>query len=120
MALQSNADLYLFNGLLQISPFFDLSFQFLILHVLISVCSSTVSSQTTYIKKIFLQCTRVISIMIRVQARQSTNLGRIPGSGNTLSRSVETYTVSNPTPYSLRTRTILSGVTRPECENNTI
>ena len=100
--------------------FFDLSFQFLILYELISVYSSTISSQSTYFQKIFLRCTRVISIMIRVRARQPTNLGTIPGSGNTFSRSVETYTVSNRTPCSVRTGTILSRVTRPACENNTI
>jgi hypothetical protein len=39
MALQSNAVLRLLNGLLPVSSVFDLSFQFLILHLLISVCT---------------------------------------------------------------------------------
>jgi len=37
MALQSIANLRLLNGLLPISTIFDLSFQFVILHLLVSV-----------------------------------------------------------------------------------
>jgi hypothetical protein len=39
MALQSNADFRLLNGLPQSALFFDPTFQFLILHLLISVCT---------------------------------------------------------------------------------
>ena len=39
MALQCNADLRLLIGLLTVLFFFDLSFQFLILHLLISFCT---------------------------------------------------------------------------------
>jgi len=38
MALQSNADLRFLNGLLPVSSVFDLSFQFTILNLVISVC----------------------------------------------------------------------------------
>ena len=39
MALQSNVDLHLLSGLLPFSSVFDLSFQFVILHLLMSVCT---------------------------------------------------------------------------------
>jgi hypothetical protein len=41
MTLQSNADLRLLNGLVPVSSlfFFDLSLQFVILHLLISICT---------------------------------------------------------------------------------
>jgi hypothetical protein len=38
MALHSNADLLFHNGTVPVSSVFDLSFQFLILHLLISLC----------------------------------------------------------------------------------
>jgi len=39
MALHSSADLRLLYGLLLVSSVFDISFQFVILHLLISVCT---------------------------------------------------------------------------------
>ena len=39
MTIQSNVDLSLLNGLLPFGCVFDVSFQFLILHLLLSVCT---------------------------------------------------------------------------------